>query len=224
MPGLTTRKSRGGTPVRDEAEPELVPDIFDAGADRPPSSGQFGAATLVGLVLLAVELLAAPLVLGISLVVSLATWWLLDTSWSGRRRSGRRRGLNSRLLYLSTLMLVGLWLGVMFIFRASDPALSSGFTTTLPVMIWGVDVTLLERLNGMAQPSSPSGSLPVSIGADGFAPFSLFVHGTASTVAISLLGYAVSAARRRLRRKLREKGLMPMARESRPSKVPQTGR
>ncbi len=218
------RRSRGGTPVVDEAEPELVPDIFDAGADRPPSSGQFGAATLVGLVLLAVELLAAPLVFGISLVVSFATWWLLDTSWSGRRRAPRRRGLNSRLLYLSTLMLVGLWLGVMFIFRASDPALSSGFTTTLPVMIWGVDVSLLERLNGMATPATPTGALPVELGNGGFAPFSLFVHGTASTVAISLLGYAVSSARRRLRRTLRERGLMPATRDSRPKKVPPTVR
>jgi len=218
------RRSRGGTPVVHEAEPELVPDIFDAGADRPPSSGQFGAATLVGLVLLAVELLAAPLVFGVSLVVSFATWWLLDTSWSGRRRAPRRRGLNSRLLYLSTLMLVGLWLGVMFIFRASDPALSSGFTTTLPVMIWGVDVSLLERLNGMATPATPTGALPVELGNGGFAPFSLFVHGTASTVAISLLGYAVSSARRRLRRTLRERGLMPATRDSRPKKVPPTVR
>ena len=137
------RNSRGGARVAgEEGAPELVPGLFDAGAERPPTSGQFSAAMLVGLVLLAVELLAAPLVFGVTLVVSLITWWLLDAPWAGRRRA-RRRGITSRLLYLSTLMLLGLWLGVMFIFRASDPALSSGFTTTLPVFIWGVDVSLL---------------------------------------------------------------------------------
>lgn len=203
--------TRGGVRATtgEEPVPELVPELFDTGADRPATSGEFGAAALVGIVLFAVELLAAPLVFAVSLAASLLTWWLLDQSWSGRRRRHRRRkGLTSRLLYLSTIMLVGLWLGVMFIFRASDPALSSGFTTTLPVMIWGVDVSLLERLNGMAVPPTPTDALAVPLTADGFAPFSLFVHGTASTVAVSLLGYAVSSARRRLRRRLREHGLL----------------
>lgn len=194
------RTSRSGTrPSGEVGAPELVPELFDAGADRPPSSGQFSAAMLVGLVLLVVELLAAPLVFAVTLVVSFITWWLLDAPWAGRRRA-RRRGITSRLLYLSTLMLIGLWLGVMFIFRASDPALSSGFTTTLPVMIWGVDVSLLQRLNGMESLAQPQGA--VSVGdAGSFAPFSLFVHGTASTICISLLAYAVKMARRRLRRR-----------------------
>lgn len=204
------RDARGGmkAPLGEDTGPELVPDVFNTGAEQPATSGQFGAAMLVGLVLLALELVAAPLVLALTLAVSLLTWWMLDQSWTGRRRGRRRRGLTSRLLYLSTIMLVGLWLGVMFIFRASDPLLSSGFTTTLPGMIWGVDAGLIQRLNGMQAVAPPTGSLAVAIEGETFAPFSLFVHGTASTVAVSLLGYAVSSARRKLRRALRGHGLV----------------
>lgn len=198
----------------EQAVPELVPELFDTGAEGPSSSGNLGVALLVGSILVVLELLAAPLVLVVTLVVSLVTWWLLDQPWSGRRRGRRKRGLTSRLLYLSTIMLVGLWLGVMFIFRASDPALSSGFTTTLPVMIWGMDVSLIERMNGMAVAAQPTGALAVPIEGEGFAPFSLFVHGTAATVGVSLLGYAVASARRRLRRRMREQGLVP-ARDAR---------
>ena len=168
------------------------------------------------------ELLAAPLVLAVTLAVSLVTWWLLDQPWSGRRRGRRRRGITSRLLYLSTIMLVGLWLGVMFIFRASDPQLSSGFTTTLPLMIWGIDVTLIERLNGMAVVSQPTGALAVPLNVESFAPFSLFVHGTASTVGVSLLSYAVSSARRRLRHRMRDQGWIA-ARDPRKDPPPPRG-
>ena len=199
----------------EQPTPELVPELFDTGAEGPATSGNFGVALLVGSILVVLELLAAPLVLVVTLLVSLMTWWLLDQSWSGRPRGRRRRGLTSRLLYLSTIMLVGLWLGVMFIFRASDPALSSGFTTTLPVMIWGLDVSLIERMNGMAVAAQPTGAMAVPLeGGQGFAPFSLFVHGTAATVGVSLLGYAVASARRRLRRRMREQGWVP-ARDAR---------
>jgi hypothetical protein len=199
---------------------ELAPDLLGALGERPRAPAQLSAAAIAGLVLLVVELLAAPLVLGISLVASLLAWWLLDAPWSGHRRHARRRGITSRLLYLSTLMLVGLWLGVMFIFRASDPALSSGFTTTLPVMVWGVDVSLLERLNAMdGAASAARGTLPVPVQPSGFAPFSLFVHGAASTIALALLAYAVASARRRVRRALREKGILA-AREPRHSSPP----
>jgi hypothetical protein len=213
------RTSRGGSRAAlDDGAPELVPELFDLGAERPPTSGQFSAAMLVGLVLLAMELLVAPLVLGVTLAASFLTWWLLDSPWAGRRRA-RRRGITSRLLYLSTLMLLGLWLGVMFIFRASDPALSSGFTTTLPVMIWGVDVSLLQRLNGMTVLAQPQGAVPLG-DAGTFAPFSLFVHGTASTICISLLAYSVTSARRRLRRRLRDAGLIAPREARQPAAPP----
>jgi hypothetical protein len=74
-------------------------------------------------------------------------------------------------------------------------------------MIWGVDVTVLQRLNGMETLVQPQGALPVGE-QGGFAPFSLFVHGTASTICVSLLAYSVTSARRRLRRKLRDAGLL----------------
>jgi hypothetical protein len=204
-----------GAPRAEEAAPELVHELLEGNERSSASSSQYLAALLVGSVLLAVELLAAPMVLAITVAASLVTWWLLDAPWAGRRRHARRRGISGRLLYLGTLMLVGLWLGVMFIFRASDPTLSSGFTTTLPFMIWGADYTLLQRLNGMESVVAPQAGMAIP-GGQGFAPFSLFVHGTASTLAVSLMAYAVVTARRRLRRRLREKGILP-PRESRRS-------
>lgn len=181
---------------------DLVPDVFETGAERVPSSGQFSASAITGLVLFGLELLVAPLVFVLTLGASFLTWWLLDQPWSGRRRHSRRRGINSRLLYISTLMLVGMWLSVMFIFRASDPTLSAGFTSTLPTAVFGVDVSLLSQLNGM-RTFRPSNA-PVAPPPSGVAPFSLFVHGAASTIAIALLAYSIVTGRRRMRRRLRE--------------------
>jgi hypothetical protein len=62
-----------------------------------------------------------------------------------------------------------------------------------------VDVSLLQRLNGMETLAQPRGAVPMD--AAGFAPFSLFVHGAASTICISLLAYSVKQARRRLKRR-----------------------
>jgi hypothetical protein len=194
--------------ARQHPAPEVVPDLFETGTERLPSSGQFSAATIVGLVLFAAELLVAPLVFAITLVASLMFWWLLDQPWSGRRRRTRRRGISSRLLYLSTLLLMGLWLSVMFVFRASDPTLSSGFTSTLPSAVLGVDISMLSSLNGMKQFHAANAT--VAPPPQTLAPFSLFAHGTASTIAISLLAYAVVAGRRRKRRRLREEAVQEM--------------
>ena len=188
--------------------PEVVPDLFETGTERLPSSGQFSAATIAGLALFTAELLVAPLVFAITLVASLLFWWLLDQPWSGRRRRTRRRGISSRLLYLSTLLLTGLWLSVMFVFRASDPTLSSGFTSTLPSAVLGVDISMLSSLNGMKQFHAANAT--VAPPPQTLAPFSLFAHGTASTVAISLLAYAVVSGRRRKRRRLREIAMQEM--------------
>ena len=189
----------------DQGSPDAVPDLFETGTERLPSSGAFSAAAIAGLILFALEVLVAPLVFLITLLASLLTWWLLDQPWSGRRRRSRRRGRTSRLLYLSTLMLTGMWLSVMFIFRASDPTLSGGFTSTLPTAIFGVEIGLLSSLNGMqAQASSTA---PVVAQRESVAPFSLFAHGTGSTIAIGLLAYALVTGRRRLRRKMREQAL-----------------
>jgi hypothetical protein len=191
--------------ARQHPAPEVVPDLFETGTERLPSSGQFSAATIVGLVMFATELLVAPLVFLITLVASLLFWWLLDQPWSGRRRRTRRRGISSRLLYLSTLLLMGLWLSVMFVFRASDPTLSSGFTSTLPSAVLGVDISMLSSLNGMKQFHAANAT--VAPPPQTLAPFSLFAHGTASTIAISLLAYAVVSGRRRKRRRLREEAM-----------------
>lgn len=188
--------------VSDRSPSELVPDLLDTGVERLPSSGQFSAASISGLVLFALELFAAPLTFGITLVVSVLFWWMLDQPWSGRRKRTRRRGITSRLLYLSTMLLVGMWLTVMLIFRASDPTLSSGFSATLPTAMFGVDIGALSALNGMRQ--YRASTAPIDMGQTSVAPFSLFAHGAASTIAISLLAYSVVLGRRRLRRRLRE--------------------
>jgi hypothetical protein len=181
---------------------ELAPDLFETGTDKLPTSGQLSAASIAGIILFAIEILVAPLTFAITLAACLLTWWLLDQPWSGRRRNSRRRGMSSRSLYLSTLMLVGMWLAVMFIFRASDPTLSAGFTTTLPMQMFGVDFSMLQSLNGMR--TYRASNAPMAGPVSSIAPFSLFAHGTASTIAVSLLAYAVVTGRRRLRRRLRE--------------------
>jgi hypothetical protein len=183
---------------------ELVPDIFDTGTDRLPSSGQFSAAMISGLLLAATEMLVAPLILGCTVVVSALTWWLLDAPWAGRRRRRSSRTPRKwwlpapRVVYLSTLMMVGLWLTTMFVFRASDPRLSPGFSATLPNMM-GIDVSVLAKMNGMQAPLE-AGPDPNKIVDTGVAPFSLFAHGTASTIAVALLAYAFQTVRRRIRR------------------------
>jgi peptidoglycan/LPS O-acetylase OafA/YrhL len=206
MPADRFKASVGprGVP-RQHPAPEAVPDLFETGTERLPSSGQFSAATIAGLTLFATELLVAPLVFCITLVASLLFWWLLDQPWSGRRRRTRRRGITSRLLYLSTLLLTGMWLSVMFVFRASDPTLSAGFTSTLPSAVLGVDISMLTSLNGMR--TYHAANVTVAPPPPTLAPFSLFAHGTASTIAISLLAYAVVSGRRRKRRRLREEAL-----------------
>lgn len=211
---------RSATPARgiprERLTSELVPDLFETGTEKLPSSGQFSAATIAGLALFAVELLVAPLVFLITLVASLLFWWLLDQPWSGRRRRTRRRGITSRLLYLSTLLLIGLWLSVMFVFRASDPTLSSGFTSTLPSAVLGVDISMLSSLNGMKTFHAVNAT--VAPPPQTLAPFSLFAHGTASTIAISLLAYAVVSGRRRKRRRQRDEALQAVPRASPPGR------
>lgn len=183
--------------------PELVPDIFDTGTEKLPTSGQFSAATISGVLLAATEALVAPLIFGSTVVVSVFTWWLLDAPWAGRRRRSSRASRKwylpaPRVVYLSTLMLVGLWLTTMFVFRASDPQLSPGFSATLP-NVMGLDVSLLAKINGMQGPIDTGPDL-AKLNDAGIAPFSLFAHGTASTIAVALLAYAFQSARRRLRR------------------------
>lgn len=188
---------------------ELVPDIFDTGTEKLPSSGQFSAAMLAGCLLAAAEALIAPAIFATTIGVSVLTWWILDAPWAGRRRhsshASRRWYLpKPRTVYLSTLMLMGLWLATMFVFRASDPKVSGGFGTTLPDMMLGVDVSVLSKMNGMQGPLDTA-TMTMLPKADDVAPFSLFAHGTASTVAVALLTYALQSARRRFRRARRSR-------------------
>jgi hypothetical protein len=189
---------------------ELVPDIFDTGTEKLPSSGQFSAAMLAGCLLAAAEALIAPAIFAITVVVSVLTWWILDAPWAGRRRHSSRASHKwylpkPRTVYLSTLMLMGLWLATMFVFRASDPSLSSGFSATLPNMMLGMDVSVLSKINGMQGPLDTGPAMLTRV--DDVAPFSLFAHGTASTIAVALLTYALQSARRRYRRARRSRDI-----------------
>jgi hypothetical protein len=206
MPADRFSATIGARASQSRLSKDLVPDLFETGTDKLPTSGQLSAASLTGVALFAMELLVAPLTFAITLGACALTWWLLDQPWSGRRRNSRRRGITSRSLYLSTLMLTGMWLAVMFIFRASDPTLSAGFTATLPAQMFGMDISMLQSLNGMK--TFRASNAPMAAPPSGIAPFSLFAHGTASTIAISLMAYAVVTGRRRLRRRLREETAM----------------
>lgn len=199
--------ARHSDPVHLQAE--LVPDIFDTGTEKLPSSGQFSAAMLAGILLAGAEVLIAPAILGATILVSVLTWWILDAPWAGRRRRSSRSSRKwylpqSGTVYLSTLMLMGLWLATMFVFRASDPSLSSGFSATLPDMMLGMDVSVLSKINGM-QGSLDSGPATMRVTTDDVAPFSVFAHGTASTIAVALLTYTFQSARRRIRRARRSR-------------------
>ncbi len=200
-------KSRSSTKLSgpDRDVPDVVPDLFESRGEKLPSSGQVSAGALAGLV----ELLVAWQVFLTTLAVSLLMWWLLDQPWSGRRRKTRRRGITSRLLYLSTLLMIGMWLAVMFIFRASDPTLSAAFSTTLPSAFMGQDIAALAALNGMGKNLAKASvnNSPVVQQQSSVEPFSLFAHGMASTISISLLAYAVVSGRRRVRRRVRDDAL-----------------
>lgn len=206
MPADRFSATIGARASQSRLSKDLVPDLFETGTDKLPTSGQLSAASIAGVALFAMELLVAPLTFAITLGACALTWWLLDQPWSGRRRNSRRRGITSRSLYLSTLMLTGMWLAVMFIFRASDPTLSAGFTATLPSQMFGMDISMLQSLNGMK--TFRASNAPMAAPPSGIAPFSLFAHGTASTIAISLMAYAVVTGRRRLRRRMREEAAM----------------
>ncbi|HEY3288292.1 MAG TPA: hypothetical protein VGJ96_14325 [Gemmatimonadaceae bacterium] len=187
-----------------------MPDIFDTGTEKLPSSGQFSAAMLSGVLMAGAEALIAPLILACTVAGSVFAWWLLDAPWAGRRRrtsrSQRKWYLPApRVIYLSTLMLIGLWLSTMFVFRASAPELSPGFGATLPNMM-GIDVSMLTRMNGMGSAIDTGPTTVPQAAESGFAPFSLFSHGTASTIAVALLAYAFQSARRRIRRARRSRG------------------
>lgn len=205
-------KARSSTRLSgpDRDVPDVVPDLFESRGEKLPSSGQVSAGALAGLVLFAFELLVAWQVFLTTLGVSLLMWWLLDQPWSGRRRKTRRRGITSRLLYLSTLLLIGMWMAVMFIFRASDPTLSAAFSTTLPsALMGGGDIAALAALNGMGKGAAKTSTnnSPVVQQQNSVEPFSLFAHGLASTISISLLAYAVVSGRRRVRRRVRDDAL-----------------
>jgi hypothetical protein len=182
---------------------DVVPDVLDVHSEKLPSSGKLSAATIAGLFLFSFELYVAWQVFVVTLIVSLFVWWLLAQPWSGRRRQTRRRGITSRLLYMSTLLVAGLWLAVMFIFRASDPTLSTSFSSTLPQSMFGLDVEGLAKLNGMRGGPLVQTVSPIVTPESDLAPFSLFAHGSLSAMAISLLSYAVVVARRGYRRRRR---------------------
>lgn len=178
---------------------ELIPPLFDQHAERSGSGGQLSAAALVALVLLAVEGLTAPYILAVTAVAAVASWVLLNSSVSGRRRSSRRRRLSSRVLYISTLFLLGLWLVTMLLFKMATPVDEiPDAPRALPQMMFGMDLRMLtqmarpERVSGAAFMARPS--------ATALSPFSLLVHGAASTLAVNLLAYVAVSYRRRIRR------------------------
>ena len=156
-----------------------------------------GPAWAFGLMGMGTELLLAPVVLGLTLVVGIGGYLLLDTPWTHVRAQQRPRFVSVRILYLNTVILAGFWLAVMFTFSAADPAVSNGVERQLPALL---DVATASALKSLAASGDRSPIRPVNDVIGGTSTwFDVFLHGLVCAVALNFLLYAIVIARRRFR-------------------------
>lgn len=170
--------------------------IEQAGEQRPLLA-RTGPAWAFGLMGVAAEVYLAPVVLAITFVISVASYLLLDTPGTRIRAQQRPRFVSVRLLYLNTLIVAGVWLAVMFVFSAADPAVSSGVEQRLPVLLEVATTTDLRTLvtaNHVANAHAVVQSQELAS-----TWFDVFGHGLICTIAIDFLLYALVIARRRRR-------------------------
>lgn len=151
----------------------------------------FGSIGVIG------EAVLAPVVLGITLVVGLGTYLLLDAPWTKVRAQQRPRFVSVRILYLNTLIVVGFWLAVMFVFTAADPDVSSGVEQRLPQLL---DVATARDLSALVSMKRSALIRPEKelIGAAS-TWFDVFLHGVVSALALNFILYGIVIARRRYR-------------------------
>ena len=154
-----------------------------------------GPAWVFGLMGVGAELLLAPVVLGLTLVVGIGSYLLLDTPWTRIRAQQRPRFVSVRILYLNTVIVAGFWLAVMFTFSAADPAVSNGVDRQLPALL---DVA--SALKSLVAVGTGASTRPASeVGAGTFTWFDVFLHGLVCALAVNFLLFAIVIARRRFR-------------------------
>lgn len=170
--------------------------IESATASRPlmrrtgPAWG-FGLLGLVG------ELAFAPVVLAITIVIGLGTYFVIDAPWTRLREQQRPRFLSVRILYLNTLILAGFWLAVMFSFSAADPSMTAGVSQRFPNVLDASTVLEFSRVVHLNQtPLVRSTASPLAAASTWF---DVFLHGVISALAVNLILYGLVVARRRLR-------------------------
>lgn len=155
----------------------------------------FGTLGVIG------ELLLAPVVLALTFAVGIATYFVLDAPWTKVRAQQRPRFVSVRILYLNTMIVVGFWLAVMFVFSAADPLVSTGVEQRLPVLL---DVATTRDLRSLIALKRQAMIAPVR---DPVGPastwFDVFIHGVVSAIALNFLLYGVVIARRRSRARRR---------------------
>jgi hypothetical protein len=175
--------------------------IENVGATRPVFS-RTGPAWMFGLLGVAAELVLAPVVLALTVVVGLSSYLVLDAPWTRIRAQQRPRFVSVRLLYLNTVIVAGFWLAVMFTFSAADPTVSSSVQTRLPALLEVATTSDLRTLVNLkhttvASRSASSEAIAPVLAASTW--FDIFLHGLVCTLAVNFLLYGVVIARRRQR-------------------------
>jgi len=170
--------------------------IEHAGEQRPLLA-RTGPAWVFGLMGVATEAYLAPVVLAITVAVTVASYLLLDTPGTRIRAQQRPRFVSVRLLYLNTLIVAGFWLAVMFVFSAADPAVSSGVQQRLPVLLEVATTTDLRTLVTANHAANAHAVVQSAELASTW--FDVFVHGLICTLAVDFLLFALVIARRRRR-------------------------
>jgi hypothetical protein len=170
--------------------------IESATASRPLLR-RSGPAWGFGLLGLIAELVFAPLVLALTVVIGLVTYLVLDAPWTRIREQQRPRFVSVRILYLNTLILAGFWLAVMFSFSAADPSMSTGVVQRLPELL---DVATARDFSAKVHVNQTAITRPKGMAmATGSTWFDVFLHGIISALTVNLILYGLVVARRRMR-------------------------
>ena len=164
---------------------------------RRPVMQRTGPAWAFGIMGLVAEAVLAPVVLGITLLVGLGTYVLLDAPWTKVRAQQRPRFVSVRILYLNTLIVTGFWLAVMFVFTAADPDVSTGVEQRLPQLL---DVATTRDLSALVSLKRSALIRPETelVGAAS-TWFDVFLHGVVCALALNFVLYGIVIARRRYR-------------------------
>ena len=170
---------------------------IESASFRQPLITRTGPAVMFGLMGVVAEIMIAPVVLGLTFVVGLASYLALDTPRTHMRAQQRPRFVSVRILYLNTLIVAGFWLAVMFTFSAADPTVSNGVQQRLPALL---EVATAHELRTLVLMKEAAFIAPVNeIAGPASTWFDVFLHGLVSALSLNFLLYAVVIARRRLR-------------------------